>query len=64
MYSTDWFGISYTAFLVALFLGAVVLLVLLGRLIVVATQALKAYRRTQELKMELLLAGVEDDPLG
>jgi hypothetical protein len=63
MYYNDWFGISYTAFLVVLFLGAVVLLVLLGRLIVVATQALKAYRRTQELRMELLLAGVEDDPM-
>ncbi|MFB2596460.1 hypothetical protein ACEXQE_01565 [Herbiconiux sp. P17] len=64
MYYSNWWGLSYAALMVVLIIGSIVLLVLLGRLMVVATQALKAYRRTQELRLELLLAGVDDDPLG
>ncbi|TFV99902.1 hypothetical protein [Orlajensenia leifsoniae] len=56
MYTVDWFTIPYIAFLVLLTLGTLTLLVLLGRLIFVATQALQSYRRAQELKITLLLA--------
>lgn len=56
MYSTDWASIPYTAFMIALFVGVIVLLVLLGRLMVVATRALQSHRRLQELRIDLLIA--------
>ncbi|KQX07739.1 MULTISPECIES: hypothetical protein [unclassified Leifsonia] len=55
MYTVDWFTIPYIAFLVLMTLGTITLLVLLGRLMFVATQALQSYRRGQEIKISLLL---------
>jgi len=62
MFYNDWFQIPYLAFMVALFIGAIVLLVLLGRLILAATAALQSYRRVQEVKIELLIAEGTDEP--
>ncbi|SMQ73434.1 hypothetical protein [Agreia sp. VKM Ac-1783] len=62
MFYNDWFQIPYLAFMVALFIGAIVLLVLLGRLILAATAALQSYRRVQEVKIELLIADGTDEP--
>ncbi|SDZ56252.1 hypothetical protein [Herbiconiux ginsengi] len=62
MYYNDWSTIPYTAFMIALFVGAVVLLVLLGRLMVTATRALQSYRRVQELRIDLLIADGNEDP--
>lgn len=61
MYYNDWATIPYTAVMIALFVGVVVLLVLLGRLMVVATRTLQSYRRVQELRIDLLLAGGDED---
>jgi hypothetical protein len=62
MYYNDWVQIPYIAFMVALLIGAIVLLVLLGRLILAATAALQSYRRLQEVKIELLIADGTDEP--
>ena len=62
MFYNDWFQIPYLAFMVALFIAAIVLLVLLGRLILAATAALQSYRRVQEVKIELLIADGTDEP--
>ncbi|WP_440708848.1 hypothetical protein [Herbiconiux sp. YIM B11900] len=61
MYYNDWTTIPYTVLMIALLLGTVVLLVLLGRLMVVATKALQSYRRVQELRIDLLIADGTDD---
>ena len=60
MYYSDWTTIPYLALMAALFIGAIVLIVLLARLMHNATRALQSYRRVQELKIELLIAGDED----
>ncbi|SDO51738.1 hypothetical protein SAMN05216368_12111 [Cryobacterium flavum] len=60
MYSYNFYGVAVMGgTIVALILG-LVLLVLLCRLILVATQALRTYKRTQELHLDLLLADRDD----
>lgn len=61
MYYNDWATIPHTAFMIALFVGVVVLLVLLGRLMVTATRALQSYRRVQEFRIDLLIADGNED---
>lgn len=61
MYSYNFYGVAVMGgTIVALILG-LVLLVLLCRLILVATQALRTYKRTQELHLDLLLADRDDE---
>lgn len=62
MFYNDWFPIPYIAFMVALFIGAIVLVVILARLMLAATAALQSYRRVQELKIELAIADGTDEP--
>ncbi|WP_268751119.1 hypothetical protein [Agreia sp. Leaf335] len=40
MFYNDWFPIPYIAFMLALFIGAIVLVVILARLMLAATAAL------------------------
>jgi hypothetical protein len=47
---------------IAVSILGIVLLVLLGRLILVATQALRTYTRVQDLQIDLLLADTNDEP--
>lgn len=61
MYSYNFYGVAVMGgTIVALILG-LVLAVLLCRLILVATQALLTYKRTQEIHLDLLLADRDDE---
>ncbi|MBF4632885.1 hypothetical protein ITJ38_00540 [Agreia pratensis] len=61
MFYNGWVQIPYIVFTAALFIGAVVLVIILARLMLAATAALQSYRRVQELKIELLIADGTDD---
>ena len=61
MFYNDWTQIFYIAFMVVLFLGAIALIALIGRLVLAATAALQSYRRLQELKIETAIADRTDD---
>ena len=62
MFYYDWVQIPYIVLMAALFIGAIVLVVILARLMLAATAALQSYRRVQEVKIELLIADGTDDP--
>jgi hypothetical protein len=58
------YGVAAISGTIVAFILCAVLLVLLARLILVATQALRAYTRAQELQMDLLIADTTDEPTG
>ncbi|SMG17769.1 hypothetical protein [Agreia pratensis] len=62
MFYNGWVQIPYIVFMAALFIGAVVLVIILARLMLAATAALQSYLRVQEVKMELLIADGTDEP--
>ena len=58
----NFYGVAAIGGTIVAFILCAVLLVLLGRLILVATQALRTYTRAQELQLDLLLADTNDEP--
>ena len=63
MYSYNLYGIAAMAGIVAAYIVCFVLLALLGRLMLVATQALRAYTLAKNLQMDLLLADTNDEDM-
>jgi len=61
MYSYNLYGVAVMGGTIAALILGLVLVVLLCRLILVATQALRTYKRTQELHFDLLLADRDDE---
>jgi uncharacterized membrane protein len=61
MYSYNFYGLAAMSGIVVAFIFGIVLSVLLGRLILVATQALRAYTLAKNLQMDLLLEDTDDE---
>ena len=64
MHFYNFYGVAAITGTIVAFILCAVLLVLLARLILVATQALRAYTRAQELQMDLLIADTTGEPTG
>ncbi|RJT91780.1 hypothetical protein D6T64_01260 [Cryobacterium melibiosiphilum] len=62
MNSYSLYGVVAMSGTIAASILGIVLLVLLGRLTLVATQALRTYTRAQDLQIDLLLADTNDEP--
>ncbi|RJT92163.1 hypothetical protein D6T64_00615 [Cryobacterium melibiosiphilum] len=58
----NFYGVVAMSGTIAAAILGIVLSVLLGRLILVATQALRTYTRAQDLQIDLLLADTNDEP--
>jgi hypothetical protein len=62
MFPDNFYGIFLMTGTIAMWLLALVILVLLARLIFVATQALRSYIHAQDVRMTLLLAEPDEAP--
>ena len=63
MYPYNFYSVAAMAGIVAAYIVCFVLLALLGRLILVATQALRAYTLAKNLQIDLLLEDTNDEDL-
>jgi len=64
MYIGDFYSFVLMGGTVAGVVIGLVLMILLGRFILVATQALRTYISTEDIKMNLLLADPAEDSVG